>query len=84
MHARTRGGRKKKADGKQEKNGGNKFAAVMEAAPSDGRGYSTDSLQSLSLTRLLTHLLLFALCRRKFGGGRGTGLSLVLGVGLDC
>lgn len=48
MHTRTRGGGKEKADGKTGKNGGNKFAAVMEAAPSDGRAYSTDS-SSLSL-----------------------------------
>lgn len=43
---------RQKEKGRREagKNGGNKFAAVMEAAPSDGRGYLTDSSQSLSLS----------------------------------
>lgn len=53
------------------------FAAVMEAAPSDGCLYSTkfrvDLSHSLSLQTKIW-----------WGGGRGTGLSLVLGVGLDC
>lgn len=91
MHTRTRGGGKEKADGKTGKNGGSKFAAVMEAAPSDGRAYSTDSLEfpPPPLVRSLQTKI-------WWGGGRGGGggaavvvvvvgeLSLVLGVGLDC
>lgn len=54
------------------------FTAVMELAPSDGCLYSTkfrvDPSHSLSLSA----------DENLAGGGRGTGLSLVLGVGLDC
>lgn len=52
-------------------NGGSKFAAVMEAAPSDGRAYSTDSLESLppSLVRSL---------QTKIWLGWGSGVVVVV------
>lgn len=70
MHTRTRGGGKEKADGKTGKNGGNKFAAVMEATPSDGRAYSTDSSESLSPSLSLVRSL-----QTKSGGVGGSGVG---------
>lgn len=55
------------------KNGGNKFAATMEAAPSDGRGYSTDSLQSLSLPRSVARSCSLSADENLVGWGSGDG-----------
>lgn len=83
MQGHEEAGRKKKGRWEAGKNGGNKFAATMEAAPSDGRGYSTDSLQSLSLPLAQSLALVRSLQTKIWrGGGRGTGVESGVGGGV--
>lgn len=83
VHTRTEAERKRQM-GKQErkKNGGNNFAAVMEAAPSDGRAYSTDSLESLSLSLPLSCSLSADENLAGWGSGDGVESGVGGGVGL--
>lgn len=79
------GRKKKKADGKQEKMVETSLQQLWKQ-PHLMAAAIQQTVYSLSLSPSLSRSLLFALCRRKSGGVGvgGRGLSLVLGVGLDC
>lgn len=73
---------RKRQMGSRKKNGGNKFAAVMEAAPSDGRGYSTDSLQSLSLSLSFARSCSLSADENLVGWGSVDGVESGVGGGV--
>lgn len=80
MHTRTRAGGEKNRRGGELKKRKQDSAAVMEAAPSDGCLYSTDTYSGY----LFLSLLPLSPCRRKSGrvGVRGVESGVGGGVGL--